>query len=160
MRAVAAGHDECVRLLLAAGARPDTIAGPTEPTPLIQALLDKDLVLVRVLLQDGAEVEAATSDGWTPLMYAVRSGRPDLVTELLEAGANPEATTRWGSAGRSVVQIAERALVERQRPARLLEGTQSKALTSALRSERDAMRIIRLLQERIAARTRAREEFA
>ena len=153
MRAVAAGHDECVQLLLAAGARPDMPTGSTELTPLIQAVLDENLELVQTLVQEGADLEMATTDGRTPLMYAVQSGRLDLVKVLLEAGANPSATTRWGSAGRSVMDLARQALGARQRAVRLLDGTETKELTAARKQERAAQSILQLVDSRISAQT-------
>lgn len=45
--------------------------------------------LVPTLLQAGADPNHVTAAYWTPLAYAVRAGRPDLVSALLWAGADP-----------------------------------------------------------------------
>ncbi len=45
--------------------------------------------LVPTLLQAGSDPNHVTSAAWTPLAYAVRAGRADLVSVLLWAGADP-----------------------------------------------------------------------
>ncbi|MGY1749711.1 ankyrin repeat domain-containing protein [Modestobacter sp. SYSU DS0511] len=50
-----------------------------------------------------ATVERGGEDGWTPLHLAVAAGRPEVVTELLGAGADPGATTEEG---RTPLQVA------------------------------------------------------
>lgn len=45
--------------------------------------------LVPTLLQAGADPNHVTAAYWTPLAYAVRAGRSDLVSALLWAGADP-----------------------------------------------------------------------
>lgn len=45
--------------------------------------------LVPTLLQAGADPNHVTHAAWTPLAYAIRAGRPDLVSALLWAGADP-----------------------------------------------------------------------
>lgn len=45
--------------------------------------------LVPTLLQAGADPNHVTSASWTPLAYAIRSERADLVSALLWAGADP-----------------------------------------------------------------------
>src|SRR5690606_29935163 len=45
--------------------------------------------LVPTLLAAGADPNHVTGASWTPLAYAVRAERPDLVSALLWAGADP-----------------------------------------------------------------------
>jgi ankyrin repeat protein len=69
-------------------------------TPLIGAILGKHLAAVKLLLAAKAEVnlecEATTmqtqgGEWGSPLFFAVRVGSPELVTMLIESGANPNA---------------------------------------------------------------------
>ena len=47
--------------------------------------------MVKALLGAGANIEAWTKDGWTPLQYAARySNSVDVVKAFLAAGANPK----------------------------------------------------------------------
>ena len=69
-------------LLMAASA----IAAPAD-VPLIDAVTAGDVAAVRALLDEGADVETATPDGATALLWAVHADQPEVVTVLLEAGA-------------------------------------------------------------------------
>ena len=51
---------------------------------------------VKVLHKHGADVNKATTDGWTPLMVACLDGNKDIVEFLLESGANVNATSGIG----------------------------------------------------------------
>ena len=47
--------------------------------------------------QRGADVNAATDDGYTALIYAAYSGHAKIVKELIERGADIDATNNYGS---------------------------------------------------------------
>jgi len=53
----------------------------------------KPCTIYRLLIQHGANVNAADGDGQTPLYLAVDANDPDLVEDLLESGADPD--TYW-----------------------------------------------------------------
>jgi len=55
-----------------------------------------DPAILRFLIDRGADVEAVDGDLNTPLNLAARSGRIDLATLLLDAGADPNARTDRG----------------------------------------------------------------
>lgn len=52
--------------------------------------------LARYLIERGADVNAPSPNGSTPLMLAAREGREKLVKMLLESGADPRAKSDWG----------------------------------------------------------------
>lgn len=54
--------------------------------------------VVHVLLEAGADIDAADQDGHTALHYAVRAGDATLVKQLLAAGADPSIAGRSGTA--------------------------------------------------------------
>jgi ankyrin repeat protein len=64
----------------------------------VEVLSDRVLQLIgEALLQARCDINAADSDGRTPLMYAVRYGRPTAVRLLLEGGANIKAQDKEGT---------------------------------------------------------------
>src|SRR4030095_3330239 len=52
---------------------------------------------VLAMIKQGADVNAPQGDGVTALHWAARQGDVELVAALVAAGANPRATTRFGS---------------------------------------------------------------
>jgi ankyrin repeat protein len=71
--------------------------GAAQASGIVEAAKQRDIDAVRVLIKDGADVNAAQGDGSTALHWAARSGKADLVQMLLYAGANVMATTRLGA---------------------------------------------------------------
>lgn len=53
------------------------------------ALTPPNTEVVRVLLKNGAHINAAENRGWTPLHFAARSAPLEVIAMLLEAGADP-----------------------------------------------------------------------
>ena len=82
--------------LLEAGA--DVNAAQTSGlTALMIAARTGDTRVLRVLLKHGADIDAATRETRsTALMWAVAGSHPDSVRALLDAGANPRASTAAG----------------------------------------------------------------
>ncbi|MBD3175841.1 MAG: hypothetical protein GF320_11720 [Armatimonadia bacterium] len=78
-----------VHLLLAAGADPNATG---QYAPLREAVLDQDLVSTEALLEAGADpgVGLARAIG-----YASREGDPDMVSLLLDYGADPDRPMEW-----------------------------------------------------------------
>lgn len=82
--------DELLRL--------QAVANVASTTPDMFAAVEKNdpqAVIGAVLA--GADVNARSQDGYTPLMYAVARGNPDVVREVLSGGANvnTQSTTGW-----------------------------------------------------------------
>lgn len=94
LSATASGRIEVVRVLLAAGADPEvTSPALAGRTPLMWSLGNGNTAMAQVLLDGGANVNARTSYGATPLRFAVWHDGPEqrvLVRRLLEAGADPD----------------------------------------------------------------------
>ncbi len=97
-------------VLRAAGAHatPSGTSGPTEQASAVQgraerprsvvadAAMKGDHAAVRLLLQQGADVNGAQGDGMSALHWAADRGDADLTQMLVYAGANPGAVTRIG----------------------------------------------------------------
>ena len=102
MHAVITNQEAIVRLLLESGADPntETIFG-VRGNVLHGVYYYNDLSLIRLLVAKGANLEAKNANGETPLLLAVKKARLDMISLLLELGADPvtveETTTpgRW-----------------------------------------------------------------
>src|SRR5262249_15470747 len=88
-------------------------AAPRESS-LVQAAKQADIAAVRVLLGRHVDVNAAEIDGTTALHWAAQQNVLDLVDMLIRAGANPNATNRYGATPLSLACLkAKPAIVER-----------------------------------------------
>jgi serine/threonine protein kinase/ankyrin repeat protein len=89
---------------------------------------DKGLQLIgENLLQAGCDVNAADSNGRTPLMYAARYSRLTAVRLLLEAGANVNARDKDGMTALDMAkQFANREIIELLQRAGALPGAPKK----------------------------------
>jgi hypothetical protein len=65
-------------------------------TPLHWAALNGHVEITRLLLQNGAEVNAESNGGWTPLHWAASQGYIDILHLLVENGADLEAQSNNG----------------------------------------------------------------
>jgi ankyrin repeat protein len=65
-------------------------------SPVADAAMKNDLVAVRSLVQQKADVNAPQADGATALHWAVQSDNASMTDLLLGAGANVKATNRFG----------------------------------------------------------------
>lgn len=98
------GKTENVRLLLAEGADPGTVArNPSRVQPLHSAAAARELEIARLLVAAGADVNARQQGGWTPLHAAAAHGDESLARLLLEHGAEPGVAN---DAGRTPVDLA------------------------------------------------------
>ncbi|EFY99364.2 ankyrin repeat containing protein [Metarhizium robertsii ARSEF 23] len=97
--ASAQGHTACVKLLLDAGANPDPPrpGGINKGGPLnVAARRSNDPILVKLLLDFGAEVDQFGVDGKTALCHAAQNNDASLAILLLEYGAEINKTTITG----------------------------------------------------------------
>ena len=74
----------------------DTLQG-SGMTALMLACLSGRTDVVKLLLEEGADVDKATADGWTPLIIACRNGHTDVVKVLVKEGADVDRATADGS---------------------------------------------------------------
>ena len=87
--AARAGNVAELERLLAAGADPNQPAGVNNWPPLMHAIHKGQTESVRVLLKHGAKVDYQTAHWSTPLIMAAGYGYADIVSILLDAGADP-----------------------------------------------------------------------
>jgi ankyrin repeat protein len=91
-RAARDGPLELLKTILSQGAEPSSADPGDAWTPLHWAAgYEGDVERTSLLLDAGANPNAATSDGYTPLMAAAQAGDAARVRLLLAAGANPNA---------------------------------------------------------------------
>ena len=88
------------------------VAGFTWPacaTDLMRAAQDGDTAKVKLLIEQGANINDRDAHGMTPLMYAAGKGRAEVVKLLLENGADVSAEageTALYDAGASALLLA------------------------------------------------------
>lgn len=101
---------EVVRALIAAGATVNA-TDPQGLTALIAAVeFNVDVAVSQLLLEAGADVEARDKRGLTALMIAQELKRTELVSMLIEAGANPSPSPHVG--GGRVSGAVEKVSIE------------------------------------------------
>lgn len=81
--------------LLNAGVAPDLL-GEHNRTALLTAIDNGHKSTVQMLIEHGANVNAATPDGWPPLVYAIMLRRTSIAGLLLFHGADVMANTILG----------------------------------------------------------------
>jgi ankyrin repeat protein len=86
-----------VRLIGALGLAALLSAAASPDTPVADAARRGDLIAVRALLAQGADVNAARADGMTALHWAADRADAGMVEVLLHAGASVRAITRNGN---------------------------------------------------------------
>ena len=89
MRACRRGHEACAELLLRAGASVDT-RDKQGRTPLMYAVQDNRLGMVKLLLEHKASYAARSADGVTAASWAATYKRDEIIDVLNAAGAGIE----------------------------------------------------------------------
>jgi hypothetical protein len=108
--AVEAGREDMVRLLLKAGASPDSRCA-SQTTPFYKAASNGFVSILRMLQDAGSDVDARTWDDWTPLHAAVEQDHGEVVKLLVQWGADPLTETSGqdstGRAGLTALSMAQ-----------------------------------------------------
>jgi ankyrin repeat protein len=96
--AAAFGGPQATALLLTHGAHVHRFSrNPMHNQPLHACIaLSQDLETARILIAQGADVNAEQAGGYTPLHQAAAAGLADLTRMLLEAGADPGCRCHQG----------------------------------------------------------------
>lgn len=84
------GQAACLKVLLEAGANVNEPGGWSNSQPLENAAWAGFPEAVKVLVENGADLEAKADTGHTALWYAAITGRREIVEMMLKAGAKPE----------------------------------------------------------------------
>ena len=102
IRAARSGVIEAMSALIGAGANVDRRDSRARWTVLLHAIHKRRVTAVRLLLEHGADPNAATPGGVTPLLMSADDPNPTIVTLLLAHGANPriEGSRRQSPAAR------------------------------------------------------------
>ncbi|GAB3813484.1 hypothetical protein GCM10028820_08290 [Tessaracoccus terricola] len=112
--------ERMIPLLLAGGADPSAQNAITGEAPLSVACVTSSALAMQLLIDGGADVDGADRNGGRALHACARVNRGAQLLVLLEAGADPEATTSSGSSfqdyyfGYDREILNERALGERE----------------------------------------------
>jgi ankyrin repeat protein len=91
MIAAGAGSVDAVKMLIAAGAGVNAKETRKGQTALMWAAAEGHAEVVRTLLEKGADVKAASTTGFTPLLFATVKNDAPSVRALIAGGADPNA---------------------------------------------------------------------
>ncbi len=126
------GEDEILAHLIRTGARVDVFGGPDNSSPLIYAAMTLPQSSLQALLDAGADINLADSDGDTALILAANRGEKEVVQFLVDRGADPLHTNNRNA---NAMQVA--FINEHMECVRILVWRVS-ATTKALKREADA----------------------
>ena len=95
--AVVVDNYELVKVMITE--RPNLINSKTEKlfTPLSLAIINKSITIIKLLVDNKADLESFDIDGDNPLMTASKAGCLERVKILIEGGANINAKNRYGN---------------------------------------------------------------
>ena len=81
------GYSQCVLNAIKDGG---DVNATLDQTPLMIVSGQGHIGLVQVFIDAGADVNASTRTGWTPLTYSVNEGHPNVIRLLIKHGADPD----------------------------------------------------------------------
>ena len=167
VEAVKAGDLDRVRALVGDPVGDVNVTGPDGATALHWAVHQDDARLVALLLEAGADADAASRYGVRPLSLAAENGSAAVVERLIDAGADPDTTLRGGetalmTAARTGDAATVRALLVRgaDPDARDRFRGQTALMWAAARDNADAVRALAEMGADVHARTATAERPA
>lgn len=133
--AIMEGQFFAASALMDAGAKPDEPAGAEALTPLMIVATQplkkgraarfnqgaSSVDIARRLIESGANVNARSSKGVTPLMIAAAHNNPPLIGLLLQAGADPDVKTPGGQTALDIAKAnqSKAAVLQLELPAKI-----------------------------------------
>ncbi len=100
------GNLEVAEFLVNQGANIDLAANNSmQVAPIHAAVAGKHRAVARMLVENGANVNARQQQGWTPLHAAAQNGDEELVRLLLEKGADREARSEGGQTALDLAMV-------------------------------------------------------
>ena len=105
MLAALNGQPDAVRILLEQGAEPNFSEPFRSQTALMWAAGEGNAAATRLLLEHGAALEALSSGGFTPLLFAVRNAWIEALDVLIAAGANVNAVAPDGTSALNMAVV-------------------------------------------------------
>ena len=97
MFAIMSGDTKLIRKSIKKDKSIVTIRDKAQRTLLMEAAIFKKEDIARLLIENGADVNAQEIKGWSPLHFATQSNLPGLVKLLIEKGANLNSQDAWGN---------------------------------------------------------------
>jgi uncharacterized protein len=97
MFAIMSGELDKIRQSIAADKNVVTLRDKAKRTLLMEAAIFKNEDIARLLVENGADVNAKELKGWSVLHFAAQSNLPDLVKLLIEKGADINAQDDYGN---------------------------------------------------------------
>jgi ankyrin repeat protein len=92
MTAANTGNVGALKVLLAHGAHVNATESSRGQTALMWAVNEGHTAAAQLLIESGADINARSKGKFTPMVFAVRGGKADIVRLLLKAGANANDT--------------------------------------------------------------------
>ena len=89
MTAANTGNVAALKVLIAHGANVNATENSRGQTALMWAVNEGHLDAAQALIEAGADINARSKGKFSPMVFAVRGGKTDIVKLLLAAGANP-----------------------------------------------------------------------
>lgn len=96
---------DITKYLIDTGADINSVSEDRNNTPIMDAAAKGDVRTVKLLVDEGADLEVISKNGQTALILAVGDGHDELATLLLQAGANYEVKDFLGMSAKSYANL-------------------------------------------------------
>jgi len=99
------GQLNILKLLLRSGVQVNLIAEDRGSTALFDSAIEKNVDMVKALIEAGADVNIQSKDGQTALVVVVGIGNEEIAEILVKAGADPDIKDALGVSARKYATI-------------------------------------------------------